>query len=324
MRRREFITLVGGAAAWPVVARAQQAERMRRVGILVLGPAVAPKELTIVSELARLGYAESRNVNYEIRGADGDLGRLSMLTRALVATKPDVLIGASEIVADALAKATSEIPIVITVMADPIAIGLTNSISRPSRNVTGFTLSSSTLAAKRLELLHELIPSLRKIAYLSSPMGPMPNIFEEQVYKAANILGITVFPMHITTEASVSDGFLLAERENVQAVMVESHPANVRLGAHIIDECLLRDLPAIHPWNFEVRAGALMSYGPAELENHAGAAKYVDRILKGEKVFELPIEEPTQIKLAINLRTARAIKLAIPSTLLARADEVIE
>jgi len=323
MRRREFITLLGATAvSWPLVARAQQ--RSAHIGILLLGPAVPPKELTITSELARLGYVEGRNVSYEIRGADGDLGRLPTLTRELVATKPDVLVSASEIAADVLAKATPDIPIVITVMGDPIASGLTNSMSRPTRNVTGFTLSSPTLCAKRLELLHELIPGLRRVAYLTTPVGPMYNAFEQQVRNAANVLSIAIFLVPIITEESVADGFVMAEREKVQAIMVENTPPNVRLSQRIIDECLFRDLPAVHPWYFEVRAGALMSYGPTVLENNAGAARYVDRILKGAKVSELPIEEPALIKLAINLRTARAIKLTIPATLLARADEVIE
>jgi putative ABC transport system substrate-binding protein len=326
MRRREFNALLAGFAALsicrPPKARAQR--RMARVGILVLGGPVAAKDLIISSELARLGYVDGRNISYEIRAADDDLSRLALLARELVAAKPDVLIGASSPLAVALAQATSEIPIVMTVIGDPIAVGVTKSISRPSRNVTGFTLSSPTLAAKRLELLHQLIPGLRKVAYLTMPASPMDATFEQQVRNAAEVLGVTLIPVPITTNESVTNGFGVVDRERVQAVLVESNPTNVRLGAHIIDECLVRDLPAIHTWTFEVRAGALMSYGPAVLENHAGVARYIDRILKGAKVAELPFEEPTEIKLAINLRTARSIKLTIPPTLLARATEVIE
>ena len=322
MRRRVFLTFGGAAAvAWPFAALAQQASK--RIGILIIGSAVAPEELTIVSELTRLGYVEGKNIRYEVRGADGDLARLTTLAQQLVKTKPDVLIGASELIATALATATAEIPIVITVMGDPIAIGLSNSLSHPSRNVTGFTQSSSTLSAKRIQLLRELIPTLHKLAYLNAP-GPMIGIFEQQVREAATALGITVTTIPVTTEASVLEGFELADREQVQAVMVETSATSVRLSAHIIDECLVRDLPAIHPWSSSVRDGALMSYGPATVENNTGAAKYVDRILKGAKVAELPIQEPTEIKLAINLRTARAIGLTIAPSLLVRADEVIE
>jgi len=322
MRRRDFLIFgIAAATAWPLAALAQQSSK--RIGILIIGSAVAPKELAFVSELTRLGYVEGNNARYDVRGADGDITRLTTLARELVSSKPDVLIGASEAVATALANATAEIPIVITVMGDPIAIALTNSLSHPSRNVTGFTQSSSTLTAKRLELLRELIPTLRRLAYLNAP-GPMIGIFEQQVRNAASVLGITVTTIPVTTEASVSKGFELADREQVQAVMVETSATSVRLSAHIIDECLVRDLPAIHPWSSSVRDGALMSYGPATVENNSGAASYVDRILKGAKVVELPIQEPTDIKLAINLHTARAIGLTIPPAFLARADEVIE
>ena len=323
MRRREFIKIISGSTlAWQRAARAQQ--RSVRIGILLLGRAVPPKQLAITSELARLGYDEGRKVSYEIRGADGDFDRLSMLTRELVATKPDVLVGASEVAADALAKATHDIPIVITVMADPIASGLTSSMSRPTRNVTGFTISSLTLSAKRLELLHELIPDLRRVAYLTTPVGPVYNAFEQHVREAANALGLAIFSVPIINEKTVTDGFAIVEREKAQAILVETTPSNVRLSIRIIDECSFRALPAIHPWYFEVRTGALMSYGPTMLENHVGAARYVDRLLKGAKISDLPIQEPTEIRLAINLGTARAIKLIIPPTLLARADEVIE
>ena len=190
--------------------------------------------------------------------------------------------------------------------------------------MTGFTLSSATLGAKRLELLHELIPDLRRVAYLTTPLGPIYKALEQYVREAANTLGLAIFSVPITTEGSVADGFAIVEREKAQAILVETTPSNVRLSIRIIDECLFRAIPAIHPWYFEVRAGALMSYGPTTLENHAGAAKYVDLLLKGAKISDLPIQEPTQIKLAINLSTARAIKLIIPPILLARADEVID
>ena len=322
MRRRDFIGLLGSmVAAWPLAAPALQ--NSQRIGILIIGSVVAPKDLSIVSELARLGYVEGHNVSYEVRGAGGDFAALTTLAQELVSTKPNVLIGASEFVANALAAATSEIPIVITVMGDPIAIGLTNSLSRPSRNVTGFTQSTSTLSAKRLELLREVIPNLRKVAYLNAP-GPMISVFEQQVRSAANGFGITILTIPITSEASIWDGFALVDREQAQAVIVETSATSVRLSGHIINQCLVRDLPAVHPWSFSARDGALMSYGPAVVENNSGAANYVARILMGAKVAELPIQEPTEIKLIINMRTARAIGLTIPPALLARADEMIE
>jgi putative ABC transport system substrate-binding protein len=323
MRRREFMGLLAGAGlSYAVPARSQQ--RVARVGILVMGAAVDAKNLAIASELARIGYVDGRNIAYELRAADGDLGRLPALAQQLVATKPDVLIGASAATAEVLVAATENIPIVVTVTIDPIATGLSDSMSRPSRNITGFTSSTPTLAAKRLELLRELIPGVRKVAYLDVPAGSLYAIFERYVSTAAAALGITVFSVPITTVASVSDAFNVIDREKPQAVMVGVNPTTTRFTGHIIDECLVRDLPTIHPWSFAVHAGALMSYGPATLENHAGAARYVDRILKGAKIRDLPFEEPTEFKLAINLRTAQAMKIKIPPTLLARADEVVE
>jgi putative ABC transport system substrate-binding protein len=310
-------------ASWrPALAWAQP--RLPRVGILAIGRPVAAKDLQISSELARLGYVEGRNITYEIRAADGDLSRLPALARELVNAKPNVLICATAAVAGLLGSITHDIPIIITVTADPVAFGLTDSLSRPSRNITGFTSSSPALASKRLELLRELVPGLRRIAYLGPPAGSAYAIYEQHVRSAAKMLGAEVFFVPVDTVASVPRAFTVVDREKGQAVMVGINPAIVELSAHIINECLIRDLPAIHPWSYEAHAGALMSYGPTSLENHAGAARYVDRLLKGAKVSELPFQEPTEYNLAINLRTARSIKLNIPPTLLARANEVVE
>jgi len=323
MRRRDFLFIAGSAAVeWPLAAWAQQ--RLPRVGFLVLGRSVAAKDLEIVSELARLGYIEGRNIVYEIRAIEDDVSHLPIVAKELVNTEPNVLICATAAVGEALASVTNDIPIIITITADPVAFGFTDSLSRPSRNITGFTSSSPALASKRLELLRELIPSLRTFAYLGPPPNSAYAIYEEHVRSAAKNFGIKVFFVPVTTVDSVSEAFAIVDREGGQAVMVGINPTIVELSAHIINECLVRDLPAIHPWLFEVQAGALMSYGPASLENHVGTARYVDRLLKGAKVSELPFQEPTEYKLAINLRAARSIKINIPPVLIARADEIIE
>ena len=322
MRRRDFMMSLGVLVASQLPLCAQH--RMSRVGVLLLGGAAVAANLKFATELARLGYVAGRNVAYDVRAADGNLERLPVLARELAATKPDVLIGASSLTAEALAAATADIPIVMTVMLDPIESGFSTSMSRPTRNVTGFTSSSPTLAAKRLQLLNELIPGLRRVAYVTSSSGAIATAYEQYVRDAAQTMGITIHPIAFNSVPEVSAGFSAADRENVQAVLIGVHPNITRLSVHIINECLVRDLPSIHPWSFEVQAGALMSYGPPGIENHAGAARYVDRILKGAKVSELPFEEPTEIKLAINLRTARSLKIVVPQSLLGRADEVIE
>jgi putative ABC transport system substrate-binding protein len=212
----------------------------------------------------------------------------------------------------------------MTVVGDPIALGLTGSMSRPTHNVTGFTNSSLSLAAKRLELLHGIVPALRKVAYFWVPGNPLATLFEAQVRKAADLLGIKLVSLPLTSEADIAAAFALADEEQAMAVLVETDPLTLRFSVTIVDECMVRDLPSIHTWPIEARNGALISYGPAAVENNPRTAIYIDRILKGATVAELPFEEPTEIKLVINLRTARSIGIVIPPTLLARADEVIE
>jgi len=298
MRRREVIALMAGAAAWwPPVARAQTVSA--RVGILLIGRAATPRHLPLVAELERIGYSEGRNVSYQVLAADGDVDQLPRLARELVARKPDVIVSATSSAAEALTRATSEIPIVMTVIGDPIALGITSSMSRPSRNVTGFTLSHPSLAAKRLELMREVIPHLTTIAYVR-PIGPMEVPFEQQVRMAADSPGITLVPLSLTSETKLADEFAVLDREQVQAVLVETDPTSTQLSGHIVTECLVRNLPAMHTWYFEVREGALMSYGPATLPDNGAVARYIARIIGGAKVAELPSEEPTQLKLSIN------------------------
>lgn len=322
MRRRDFITLIGAIVASSVEARAQQ--RSPRIGVLIVGPAAPARDFELVHQLARIGYVEERNITFEIRGADGDISRLPELAKELVATNADVIVAATSPAAIALAVATITIPIVMTVVGDPIALGLTSSMSHPSRNITGFTNSSVSLAAKRLELLREIVPDLRKVAYLWVPLNPLTKQFGEQVRKAAEALGIELVSLPLTTGTDIATAFTLAEKEHVTAVLIESDELAVRFSGSIVDECLVRNLPAMHAWPFEVRNGALISYGPATVENYPRTAIYVDRLLRGAKIAELPFEEPTQIKLTINLRTARSIGISVPPSLLARADEVLE
>ena len=323
MKRREFIALLGGAATiWPLAISAQQ--HIRRVAVLSVGVAPQSHDFALAHELAKLGYIEGNNITYDIRGAEGDSSRLPQLALELVAKKPEVIVGSTSTVAVVLANATREIPIVMMVVADPIALGLSNSMSRPSRNVTGFTQSTAVLAAKRLELLRELVPGIRKVAFLRVRDNPITKWTGKEVQTAADTLGLKIVPLPVASGADIPTAFTIAEKEGVTAVLIDGDPLMVRFSGTIIDECLVRDLPAMHPWPFEVRNGALISYGPAIVENYSRTAVYVDRILRGVNIGELPFEEPTQFKLAINLRTARSIGLTVSPTLLARADEVIE
>ncbi|MGB8443356.1 MAG: ABC transporter substrate-binding protein [Pseudolabrys sp.] len=323
MKRREFIALLGGAAIiWPLGTSAQQ--HIRRVAVLSVGVAPQSRDFALAHELAKLGYIEGTNITYDIRGAEGDSSRLPQLALELVAKKPEVIVGSTSTVAVVLANATREIPIVMMVVGDPIALGLSNSMSHPSRNVTGFTMSTTALAAKRLELLRELVPGIRKVAFLRVRDNPITKRTGEEVQTAADTLGLKIVSLPVASGADITTAFTIAEKEGVTALLIDGDPLMVRFSGTIIDECLVRDLPAMHPWPFEVRNGALISYGPAIVENYSRTASYVDRILRGISIGELPFEEPTQIKLAINLRTARSIGVTVSPTLLARADEVIE
>jgi putative ABC transport system substrate-binding protein len=323
MRRREFVTLVCGAAAcWPLAASAQP--RLPRIGVLLNGPALAPADLQIAGELQRIGYTDKHNVSYEIRSAQGDISRLPLLAKELVATKPDVIVGSASPGAIALSNATHDIPIVMTVVGDPVALGLTSSISRPDRNVTGFTISSPTLAAKRLEILHEIVPSLHKVGYLWVPENPLSVSFQARVRQAAQVLGITLVLLPLKSETDIAAAFAQAEKEGVKAVLVEADPLTLRFNVSIVDQCLVNNLPCMHSWPIEVRNGALISYGPAVIEHNRRAAAYVDRLLKGAKIADLPFQEPSVIKLVVNLRTARSLGIALPQAIITRADEVIE
>jgi putative ABC transport system substrate-binding protein len=323
MQRREFITFLGGAvAAWPLTAYAQP--RLPRVGVLLTARELSPTDLPIARELARIGYVDGRNITYVVRSAEGDASRLPLLARELVATKPDVIVGSASPAAVALFHATHDIPVVMTVVGDPVALGLTSSISQPSHNVTGFTASRLSLVAKRLELLHDIVPSLKKAAYLWAPENPLAPSFKSHIRQAADVFGIKLALLSLKSGADIDAVFARAEQEQVTAVLVANSPLTLRFGSSIRDHCLFYNLPCMHSYPIEVRNGALISYGPAAIENNSGAASYVDRILKGAKIAELPFQEPTDIKLVVNRRTARSLGLVFPPTVLIRADEVIE
>jgi putative ABC transport system substrate-binding protein len=323
MRRRHFIMLLGGAAAWPLGAGAQQAGRIHRVGVLF--PAGDTPGLgELVEALARLGYAQGRNIAYDVRAANRQAERLPELARELVAGKPDVIVSATERAGSALTEATRDIPIVLALVGDPVALGLTQSIARPTGNVTGFTTGNDTVVAKRLELLREMVPGLRKAALLWVRENAQHRLIAERARQAAAALDIELLSLPVTDAEDIPPAIAKAEQERAAGLVVAADPLTVRNRRTIIDECLLRDLPAMHGYSFEVRDGALMSYGSDVGEDYGRAAAYVDRILKGAKVAELPFQEPTQIGLAINLRTARSLRLTVPPSLLIRADEVIE
>lgn len=326
MRRRTFIVAGGAAAFAPRALKAQPAARRRRVGILVMGPAPPVQELEIVKELARRGYDEGRNVDYVIAsdsGRDGP-GQVAKAARELVAGKVEVVVGPGAVLTYGLAAALRDIPFVMTATADPVATGLSGSMSHPTGNATGFTISSPTIATKRLEILRELLPGVRTVGRLWVPVSALSRQLGEQTQMAATQLGIELVSLPVTSGTEIAAAFSLADKQKVAAIMTDPDPVSVQFDAAIADECLIRNLPLIDAWPSLARNGAVLAYGPPRIENFAGAAVYVDRILKGAKVADLPFVEPTEVKLTINLQAARTIGLNVPANLLALADEVIE
>jgi putative ABC transport system substrate-binding protein len=223
-----------------------------------------------------------------------------------------------------LTAATRDIPIVLALIGDPVALGLTKSIARPTGNVTGFTTGNETIAAKRLQLLLEMVPTARKVALILVPANAQHRLVEARTRQAAAALKVELLSLPVTTADDISRAIAKAESARAGAILITADPLTVRNRRTIIDQCLVRDLPAMHNYSLEVRDGALMSYGSDVGEDYGRAAVYVDRILKGANVADLPFQEPTHIGLSINMRTARSIGLTVPQSLLARADEVIE
>jgi putative tryptophan/tyrosine transport system substrate-binding protein len=322
MRRREFITLVGGAAAWPLAAASAQQSAL--IGFLNAGAATTLKrEIDALRDgLRNLGHIEGHNVRFEYRFADGYLDRLPTLAAELVRLNPNVIVSSPVPANLAIAKATSTIPIVMASGADPVGFGLVKSLSHPGGNVTGLTNFAEELASKQIDLMRELLPGLARLAALVNVVNPLHVPQWRETQAAAAQAGIALVPFELRSPDQLEEAFARFARERADALLV---PPDVTFTTHrrrIANLALDARLPTI----FFLRHAedGLMSYGTNQVENYRRAATYVDKILKGAKPQDLPIERPTKIELVINLKTAKALGLEIPPTLLARADEVIE
>ena len=327
MNRREFITLLGGAAAaWPLSARAQQGGRVRLVGILIGGPGNDPQfELRVAGfrqTLAKLGWVEGRNLRTELRYSTGT-ERIRDGATALVAMAPEVILVGSTPAAKAVRELNETVPIVLPGLNDPIATGLVGNFARPENNATGFALFEPSIAGKWLDLLKEAAPRVRRIAQLSDPASA-PETYFTAIEAAARALSVEVFRVGVRNVLDIVraiDAFA-AEPDGGLLFVPDSTIASHR--ETIFALAVQHRLPAIYYSNFFAREDGLMSYGPDPIEFYRGAAIYVDKLLRGTKVSELPVQFPTKFELVINLKAAKTIGLAIPATLLARADEVIE
>jgi len=323
MRRRDFIAALGSATvAWPLTGRAQM-RAMSRVGILNYFDARYSRVTEFTESLRELGYVEGRNLVTIHRWADGQLNRLPDLANELTASKIDVMIALGP-ATWAARRATSTIPIVTTFSGDPVGQGVVSNLARPGGNITGFSYMSTDLAAKRLELLREIYVTHSRFAVLYNPGEPATTLELEKTEEASRALSVTLQPLAASQVGDLEGAFAAAAGENTGGVIVFTHGFAEYYRKNIIETAARHRIPTMYGWRDFVIEGGLMSYGPNVQTMVRTAASYVDRILKGEKPGDLPMQQPTRLELVVNLKTAKALNLALPATLLARADEVIE
>ena len=328
MRRREFIGLVGGAAAWPVAARAQQPERMRRIGILL--PATADdagmqaRIAAFHQGLEQSGWTIGRNVRIDTRWATTDAGEIRRHAAELAALAPDVILAHAATTVGPLLQATRTVPVVFPAVVDPVGAGFVDSLARPGGNATGFMNYEYSLAGKWLELLKQIAPGLTRVAVLRNAASASgPGQFAA-IQAVAPTLSVEVNPVNVRDAGEVERAVAAFARAPNGGLIVTASPLAQRHRDLIVVLAARHKLPAVYFERLFVAAGGLLSYGPDQIDMYRRAAGYVDRILKGEKPAELPVQAPTKYELAINLKTAKTLGLAVPQTLLAGADEVIE
>ena len=328
MRRREFITLLGGAAAaLPLAARAQQSERMRRVGVLMNftsdDPVSQDRLAAFVQGLQELGWTVGRNLQVDYRWGAGNVERYRTFAAELVALTPDVLVTAGAPAVEALQRATRTVPIVFTNVTDPVGGGLVASLARPGGNTTGLTLSEYGLSGKWLELLKEIAPRVTRAAVLRDPVAVGIGQFAA-IQAVAPSLQVELSPVDVRDADEIERAVTaFADRSN-GALIVTASAFTMIHRELIIALARRHQLPAVYPFRYYITSGGLISYGPDPIDLARRAASYVDRILKGESPADLPVQNPTKYELVINPKTAKALGLEEPATLLARADEVIE
>ena len=328
MRRRQFITLLGGAAAWPLDARAQQGDRLRRIG--VLNPAAADDAVfqarigAFQQELALLGWNIGRNVRIDIRWATTNAAEIRRQAAELVALAPDVILAAGNSTMPPLLEATRAVPIVFPVSTDPVGAGYVDSLARPGGNATGFMVFEFGMVGKFLELLKEIAPGVTRVAVLRDTTIPSEPPSSVSIQAAALSLRMEVIPVNMPSTGEIEQSVETFARSPNGGLIVTASAATLRYRDLIISLSARHKLPAVYWERFFVAAGGLISFGPDLIDNYRHAAGYVDRILKGAKPADLPVQAPTKYETVINLKTAKSLGLNVPQTLLATADEVIE
>jgi putative ABC transport system substrate-binding protein len=329
MARREFIALLGGTvAAWPLIANAQQPERMQRIGVLL--PYAESDRLAqsrvhvFVHRLQELGWAEGRNIRIEYGWAGNSPDDLRISAARLVAMKLEVILAVNPPSAVALKRETRSIPIVFVVVADAVGIRLVDNLAKPEGNLTGFTIFEFPIAGKWLELLKEIAPRTRQVAVIQNPTSPSTAGYLRSIDTAAASVGVRLINVPVQNAPEIERAIETIARESSIGLIVLPDPSTTAHYNLITELAAQHRLPAIYPYGYFAESGGLISYGPNVVEQYWQGASYVDRILKGEKPADLPVQLVTKYELAINLRTAKLLGLAVPQTLLAVADKVIE
>ncbi len=324
MRRREFVTLLGGAAAtWPLATRAQQAGKLPVIGFLGADAAAfSPWTAAFVTRMRELGWIEGRNIEIEYRWSEGRPERYAEIAAEFVRLKVDIIVTVGSAV-PTLKQATADIPIVFAVAIDPVGNGLVASLARPGGNVTGLSIQAAELAGKRLELLREVVPQLHRLASMFDVGNPQPALEMDETQAAARTLGLEVAPLGIRRAEDIAPAFeaLKPPADALYVVVDQLIVANL---AQILTLALGARLPTMFSTREFVKAGALMSYGPNYSDLFRHSADYVDKILRGTKPGDIPVEQPIKFELVINRKTAKALGLTIPESFLSLADEVIE
>jgi putative ABC transport system substrate-binding protein len=318
VRRRDFMMLIGGAAAWPLATRAQPT-KVPRLGVLLVANR-EPFSRLFWEGLRELGYIDGQNIQIEFRSAEGKLNLLPELAAELVRLKVDIIVASETPSVQAAKRATNKIPIVMAPSGDPVGTGLIANLARPGGNVTGLSAATAELAGKSLELIREILPSASRVAALADPTNPFTKPFLEQIQIAAQTIGIKIEVIMVRGTEEFDAAFAEMDRKRIEAVIVQ--PTLPR--GRIVDLVQKHRLPAVSGNRAFADAGGLMSYSASLADRYRNAAPYVDKILKGAKPADLPVQQPTKFELVINLKAAKALGLTVPPTLLARADEVIE
>ena len=332
MRRREFITLAGAAATWPLTARAQQAEHVRLVGVLMSVKENAPEGKTELSaftqSLAESGWTDGRNLRIEVRWGGGDVNRTRTFAKELVALQPDVILAQGTPGTAALQRETRTIPVVFVVVADPVGPGFVAGLSRPGGNITGFINSESVMGAKMLELLREIAPGLERVAMIFDPdtaPGRGGTYYLRDFEAAAQSSNLKSIAAEVRSDADIDTVVTSLGGKPRGGLVVTPDYFLFNRTEKIVSQAARNNVPTIYPWKLVVvKQDGLLSYGPDLVDIHRRSARYIDKILRGSKPADLPVQVPVKFEMAVNVKTAKALGLAVPSSILVSADDVIE